>query len=317
MPRKPRIEYSGAFYHVIVRGNQKQRIFKDQADFQKYLLLLTAYKNRTGSRIYAYILMHNHVHLLIETADIPLSKVMQGLNQTYTMYYNRKYRTVGHLFQGRYKAILCDREAYLLGLLKYIQRNPLRAKIVDRLDAYPWSSHHAYSGRDNPLGLVDTDQVLRMFSENKTRARRKYRDFMTDSETLDRHAVYATIDQRLQGGEHFLDEVQKRFEQKVERGRRKKEHSLEKISDVVVGKTGVGLPVMQSETRRRSVAEARRLVSIMAVECGYKKAEIARFIRKDPAAVTQYVRDAEGRKEETEKLLRMLGEESASRDEGA
>ena len=86
MPRKPRIEYSGAFYHVIARGNQKQRIFKDAADFQKYLLLLTVYKNRTGSRVYGYILMNNHVHLLVEIRDIPLSKFMQGLNQTYTMY---------------------------------------------------------------------------------------------------------------------------------------------------------------------------------------------------------------------------------------
>lgn len=306
MPRKPRIEYPGAFYHVIIRGNQKQRIFKDETDRQKYLLLLTAYKNRTGSRIYAYILMHNHVHLLIETGGIPLSKVMQGLNQTYTMYYNRKYRTVGHLFQGRYKAILCDRDAYLLGLLKYIHRNPLRAKIAERLDAYPWSSHHAYTGRDNPLGIVDTDQVLQMFSESKTRARRKYREFMADRETLDRHAVYATIDQRLQGDEQFLDEVQKLTEQQVGRGRKGKEYSLERISDVVAGETGVGLAEMLSDTRRRRVAEARRLVSILAVESGYKKAEIARYLQKDPAAVTQYVRDAGGRKEETEKLLQML-----------
>ena len=306
MPRKPRIEYPGAFYHVIIRGNQKQRIFKDESDRQKYLLLLTAYKNRTGSRIYAYTLMHNHVHLLIETGGIPLSKVMQGLNQTYTMYYNRKYRTVGHLFQGRYKAILCDRDAYLLGLLKYIHRNPLRAKIAERLDAYPWSSHHAYTGRDNPLGIVDTDQVLQMFSESKTRARRKYREFMADRETLDRHAVYATIDQRLQGDEQFLDEVQKLTEQQVGRGRKGKEYSLERISDVVAGETGVGLAEMLSDTRRRRVAEARRLVSILAVESGYKKAEIARYLQKDPAAVTQYVRDAGGRKEETEKLLQML-----------
>jgi len=128
MPRKPRIEFAGAFYHVIVRGNQKQRVFKDAADFQKYLLTLTVYKNRAGCRIYAYVLMNNHVHLLVETQDVPLSKVMQGVNQTYTMYFNRKYRTVGHLFQGRYKAILCDRDAYLLGLVKYIHENPLRAR---------------------------------------------------------------------------------------------------------------------------------------------------------------------------------------------
>ncbi len=91
MPRKPRIEFSGAFYHVIVRGSQKQRIFKDNDDFQKYLLTLTVYKNRTDSRIHAYVLMNNHVHLLIETGDVALSKVMQGINQSYTLYFNRRY----------------------------------------------------------------------------------------------------------------------------------------------------------------------------------------------------------------------------------
>jgi hypothetical protein len=111
----------------------------------------------------------------METGDVRLSKIMQGLNQTYTMYFNRRYRTVGHLFQGRYKAILCDREAYLLGLVKYIHKNPVRAKIVERLDAYAWSSHHTYTGKNNPLAIVDADQVLRMFSKNKTLARKKYR----------------------------------------------------------------------------------------------------------------------------------------------
>jgi len=154
MPRKPRIEYEGAFYHVITRGNQRQQIFRDAADFQKYHQFLTIYKNRTRCRVYAYALMNNHVHLLLETADVPLSRIMQGLNQTYTMFFNRKYRTVGHLFQGRYKAILCDRVAYLLGLIKYIHHNPVRAKAAQSPDDYIWTSHHAYTGKNNPLGLT-------------------------------------------------------------------------------------------------------------------------------------------------------------------
>jgi len=307
MPRKPRIEYAGAFYHVIARGNQKQRIFKDAADFQKYLLLLTVYKNRTGSRVYTYILMNNHIHLLIETRDIPLSKFMQGLNQTYTMYFNRRYRTIGHLFQGRYKAILCDRDAYLLGLLKYIHQNPLRARITERLDAYPWSSHHAYTGKNNPLGLIDTDQVLRMFSENKTRSRSKYREFMAETDTLGRDAVYATIDQRLQGDERFLDEVQRQTEQQIEPGRKKKERSLRVIADAVQKATGVELQEMQSETRQSRVTEARRMVSIIAGEYGYKKVETAHYLKKDPAAVTLYMRDKDERREEIEKVIGMMG----------
>jgi putative transposase len=308
MPRKPRIEYSGAFYHVIVRGNQKQRIFKDPADFQKYLLLLTAYKNRTGCRVYAYVLMNNHVHLLIETKDIPLSKVMQGLNQTYTMYFNKRYRTVGHLFQGRYKAILCDRDAYLLGLLKYIHQNPLRAKIADILDSYLWSSHHAYTGKNNPLSIVDTDTVLRIFSENKGRARRKYREFMADRDTLGKDAVYATIDQRLQGDETFVEEVQAKSEQQVAKEKRKKAHSLAAMAKAVASTTGVGLEELRSATKQGRVMAGRRLMSVVARHYGYKGKEIAEFLQKDPAAVTWYVRNGAEEQKMVETITTMLEE---------
>jgi putative transposase len=141
--------------------------------------------------------MGNHVHILIETGETPLSKVFQGINQTYTAYFNRKYRTVGHLFQGRYKAVLCDRENYLLALLKYIHYNPVRARIAETLADYPWSSHYSYIGKSNPLGVVDTDQVLHMFSEKKSRARKQYQAVIEEAGGLKKNEVYATIDQRV------------------------------------------------------------------------------------------------------------------------
>ena len=291
MPRKPRIEYTGAFYHVITRGNQKQKIFKDTGDFQKYLLLLTAYKNRTGCRIFAYVLMNNHVHLLIETQDIPLSKVMQGLNQTYTMYYNRRYRTVGHLFQGRYKAILCDKEAYLLGLLKYIHFNPLRAKLVETLDAYPWSSHHAYIEKNNPLAIVDTDLVLRMFSDSKRRSRKQYREFMADGKTIEKSDVYATVDQRMQGDESFVERVMAFTDKPIEPGLKKKERSLRQIMAAVEEKTGVNLEQLRSSGKTASFVVGRRIFSLVAREYGHPGNEIAYFLRKDPAAVTGYCKN--------------------------
>jgi len=292
MPRKPRIEYSGALYHVITCGNQKQRIFKDRADFQKYLLTLTVYKNRTGCRIFAYMLMNNHVHLLIESGDVPLSKVMQGVNQTYTMYFNRRYRTVGHLFQGRYKAIVCDKEACLPGLLKYIHQNPLRAKIAERLDQYPWSSHHAYTGRNNPHGLVDADQVLRMFSASKARSRTKYREFMLEEETLNKTAVYATVDQRLQGDETFIEAVQQKSDQSMEKEKKGRLFSLAALARAVEQQLGTSLDDLRSATKQARVMAGRRLVSVVSKACGYKGKEIAEFLRKDPAAVTGYLRNA-------------------------
>ena len=124
MARKPRVEYDGAFYHVIVRGNQQQRTFDDDQDRIVYLERLEHYRQRYGFRLFAYILMSNHVHLLLETKSVPLSKIMQGVQFSYTQRYNRRHRKVGHLFQGRYKAILFDRDAYLLELVRYIHLNP-------------------------------------------------------------------------------------------------------------------------------------------------------------------------------------------------
>lgn len=289
-PRKPRIEFSGAFYHVIARGNQKQRIFKDSADFQKYLLLLTIYKNRTGCRIYAYVLMNNHVHLLMETGDVPLSKIMQGLNQTYTMYFNKRYRTVGHLFQGCYKALLCDREAYLLGLVKYIHENPLRAKIVERFDAYAWSSHHAYTGKNNPLALVDTDQVLRMFSEKKTRARKKYREFMADKEGYEKNDVYTAIDQRLKGDEEFVDRILEQHDKETVKPWRRRP-SMDSISAAIEQCHQVSLDDLRSSGKSRAIAHARKVFSILARDKGYKAVEIGKCLDKDPSKLTTYLRE--------------------------
>jgi REP element-mobilizing transposase RayT len=166
MARKPRIEFAGALYHVLVRGNLKQTVFKDRFDSLKYLEVLCKYKERYHACIFSYVLMSNHLHLFIETKETPLSKIMQGINQSYTVYFNRKYGTVGHLFQGRYKAILCDRDAYLLSLLKYIHLNPARAHIVENPKDYEWSSHNAYARKKADKVLAETEQVLRIFSED-------------------------------------------------------------------------------------------------------------------------------------------------------
>ena len=132
-----------------------------------------------------------------------------------------------------------------------------------------------------------------MFSENKVQARKRYREFMADQDILARSAVYATIDQRLQGDDDFIDDVQKLTEQRIEPGKKKKEHSLQKIAAVVQHVTGVKRSEMQSETRQSTVTGARRIVSIIAAKYGYKKVDIARYLRKDPAAVTLYLKGAQ------------------------
>lgn len=120
MARKPRLDVPGAVYHVIVRGNRRATIFHDDADYRAYLERLERYRQRDGATLHAYVLMPNHVHLLLETGDGPLSRTMQTLQFTYSQYYNRRYDKTGHVFQGRYHAILCDRDAYLVELVRYL-----------------------------------------------------------------------------------------------------------------------------------------------------------------------------------------------------
>jgi len=141
MARRPRIHFPGALYHVITRGNRRQGIFLDEKDLEKFLAYIVDYKSRHSFRLYAYALMKNHLHLLVEVEETPLSRIMQSLLFRYTRYFNRRYGEVGHLFQGRYKAIVCDKDAYLLELVRYIHLNPVRAKIVKSPEDYGWTGH--------------------------------------------------------------------------------------------------------------------------------------------------------------------------------
>jgi transcriptional regulator with XRE-family HTH domain len=234
--------------------------------------------------------MGNHVHLLIETGETPLSKVLQGINQSFTLYFNRRYKTVGHLFQGRYKAILCDRDNYLLTLLKYIHQNPLRAGFAENLDNYQWSSHQAYTGKRDPLGLVDVDQVLRMFSENKAGARRHYCAFMNDGEVIDKNSVYATVDQRVQGDEEFVDRVLEKYDGNIKKEPKKKEYTLSAISRAVETHFAVSLDQLRSSAKEHSIMRARRSLAITAKAYGYRGQEIADYLGKDPASVSGYLR---------------------------
>jgi REP element-mobilizing transposase RayT len=125
MPRKPRIEYPAAFYHIMCRGNNDEFILTEEKP--EYIRILEKYKERYKFKIYAYCIMDNHVHLLIETGEKPISKIMQGIQQSFIQYYNKKYNRSGHVFQQRYKAQLCDKERYIWQLIKYIHYNPVEA----------------------------------------------------------------------------------------------------------------------------------------------------------------------------------------------
>jgi REP element-mobilizing transposase RayT len=180
--RKPRLLFPGGLYHVIARGNQRQKTFWAQEDFRKYLQLLGEHLESREIRLYAYCLMPNHLHLLLEQGgEFPLSRFMHRLQSAYTQYFNRKRKKVGHLFQGRYKAILVDRDCYLLELVRYIQLNPFRAKLEEKPGQYPWTSHKQYLGQEKPpLAKVEVESVLGLFAKRQKEAQREYVRFVRD-----------------------------------------------------------------------------------------------------------------------------------------
>ncbi|MBI5746340.1 MAG: transposase [Nitrospirae bacterium] len=307
MARKPRIEFDGAFYHVITRGNQRQKIFKDKEDYKRYLAILGDYKERYKYFLNAYILMSNHVHLLIETQDVPLSKILQGINQRYTIYFNRKYRTIGHLFQGRYKAILCDKDEYMLTLVKYIHLNPVRAGIIKNADEYEWSSHRCYiekPGRGNII--IDTDQVLGVFSGREAKARRLYRAYMDEGQEIWKEEIYSTIDQRILGDERFAEKVSEKGKTEVISIKRLKEYTLGEIATGIEGAYGITLKEIKAKGKNRDIMIGRKLFSLIAKEYGYKGKEIAGYIQKDPAVVTRYLREKGDLRAEVERVIERI-----------
>jgi putative transposase len=306
MARKTRIEFENALYHVITRGNQKQIVFQNDADFSKYLTILSIYRERYGFILHSYVLMSNHLHLLIETPKTPLSKIMQGINQSYTMYFNRRYSTVGHLFQGRYKAILCDRDRYQLSLVKYIHLNPVRAGIVEAPEAYPWSSHHYYLLPDDKTGIVDTDAVLEMFSGDRGAAKSFYQDFVKADASIPREEVYATVEQRILGDEHFVEKVFKKSSVKFQETRREREYTLEQIAGAIAGIYGISLEEIRSARKSTRISTGKKMMSLVAHAYGYKGREIAAFINKDPVAITRHLKERANSEKEIAEVVTIL-----------
>jgi len=205
MPRKARAEVEGGLYHIITRGNNRRQIFNSPSDYEKFLSLLAVQKVKLPFFLYAYCLMSNHVHLLIERQASAVGRIMHRLLTGYAQYYNRRYRRVGHLLQGRHKAILCQSDRYLSELVRYIHLNPVRARIVNQPENYEYSSHRAYLGME-PAGMVDVDPVLRHFGVKKSIASERYRQFVAAGIKHGHcQEFYAADEGRILGTEEFVD----------------------------------------------------------------------------------------------------------------
>ena len=179
MPREARQFVPGGLYHVIARGNRGQEVFLDDADRARFLTKLQEHLQVTGCILYAFVLMPNHVHLLLGVGNEPLATLMQPLLTSHVRWFNNRHGRSGHLFQGPYQAILCQRESHLLELIRYLHLNPVRAGLCGMPQEYAWSSHSDYVGR-LPRPWIAAGEVLSLFSFRQPRAHAAYERFVAE-----------------------------------------------------------------------------------------------------------------------------------------
>ena len=211
MARPLRIEFEGCFYHITSRGNEKKRIFRNTGDRRRFLSLFKDVNHSYSGVIYSYVLMDNHYHILMETMEANLSKIMHHINVSYTVYFNKKYRRVGHLFQGRYKALVVDKESYLLELSRYIHLNPVRAGIVKKPENYRWSSYQYYIGKNKVIPeWLNIEWLVERFGPDKSFAFQQYRRFIEEAITKDiKNPFENTFVNTILGSNDFVEKVRK------------------------------------------------------------------------------------------------------------
>lgn len=306
MARRPRLFAPGLLYHVFVRGNHRQKTLLTAQDYQAYLERLARYCKRYDVVLYTYCLMPNHVHLLLETAREPLSKFMQGLQQSYTQYFNRTHRKVGHLFQGRYKAIICERDRYLLALLRYIHLNPVRAKLVATPEEHPYSGHRVYLA-GKATAILDPAKGLALLG-----GRRAYRQFVLEGLAEGHNdAYYEAEDQRFLGTEEFRNRVQ--AEEKGEQQPRMK-RSLAGALRILAAHIEMAPEILRGSDRSWVVARLRTLVAYVLIRrLGFGVSEVAAYLGRDVATVSALLARFADRlkadqriKEEVERLAKIV-----------
>jgi putative transposase len=232
MARPLRLELAGGLYHVTSRGDRQEDIYTDDADREKWLEILGSVCSRFNWRCHAYCQMDNHYHIVVETAEANLSKGMRQLNGVYTQYYNHQHKRVGHVYQGRYKGILVERDTYLLELSRYVVLNPVRAHMIKTIEDWKWSSYQAMIGDVPARPWIETDWILGNFAKRRKIAVAKYIDFVREGVGLP--SLWSDLkNQIFLGTEKFVNKKQKLINKKESLGevprlhRRKIPKSLE------------------------------------------------------------------------------------------
>ena len=322
MPRKARIDAPGALHHIIVRGIEKRKIFEDDKDRNQFIKRLDDILTEANTPIYAWALIPNHVHLLLKTGLTPIATIMRRLLTGYAVYFNRRHRRHGHLFQNRYKSILCQEEPYFRELVRYIHLNPLRAELVEdirALDKYPYCGHSAVVEKVK-RDWQQVDYVLEFFGKRRSDARKAYRQFIKKGvlqgrrpeltgggllrsiggwsvlSSLRDEAVRVKGDERILGDTDFVEAVLREADEQLERRCRLQLEGfdLERVALRVASVMNIPVELVWEKSRRPQVVEARDLLCYWASkELVISKTDLARRLNLTQPAVSIAVRRGE------------------------
>lgn len=311
MPRQPRLDIPDLLQHVIVRGIERGLIFRDDDDRHSFLDRLRNLLAETGTECFAWALIPNHLHLLLRPRQIELSRFMRRLLTGYAVNFNRRHKRAGHLFQNRYKSILCEEDVYLLELVRYIHLNPLRAGLVpdlEALDSYPWCGHAELLGKRPSTGLT-CDSVLELFGDKLKTARHAYHQFLADglamgkrselvggglrrSQALNRGKdEYQDYDNRILGSGEFVESLR---QEGLLDSSMPSPMELIDLQKAIEGYYQLPRQGLCQRGRQNTVAEARAVFCYCGVRAlHYSGAEIGRHLGIGPSSVTRSVRRGE------------------------
>jgi putative transposase len=318
MPRQARLDAPGTLHHVMIRGIERANIFQDDKDRGQFLSRVGEIGKATGTRIVAWVLMDNHVHLLLFSGSSGLPRFMRRLLTGYAMWFNRRHQRAGHLFQNRYKSIVCEEDRYLLELVRYIHLNPLRSHTVqslEELDRYPWSGHGVLVGKIRH-DWQEKEYVLNQFGRVEKQSIRAYRKFIEEGKGLGRRPELVggglvrslggwskvlsmrgrgeevENDSRILGSGDFVQVVIRDAEETIARQvRNRGAKPIEEIIQRMCRESGVSEKEVSSGSQRRRVSAARaEIACYLSREMGISMAEMARRLGVGTSAIAMAIR---------------------------
>ncbi len=321
MPRRARLDAPGTLHHVIVRGIERRRIVNDAADRKNFVKRLGELSAATKTTIYAWALLSNHAHILLRSSEIGLSGFMRRLLTGYAISYNRRHRRWGHLFQNRYKSIVCDEDAYFTELVRYIHLNPLRAKLVKnlaQLDRYRWSGHGVIMGKVQ-YEWQNRDYVLKWFGKKESEAKNAYRNYVEKGidegrrpelvggglirslggwsavKALRRSGDRELSDDRILGSGKFVERIIKEAEPKIKFQLPVLEdhHKIDKFITRICQDENVSIEELKGGSRRKEISRVRARIAIGLIKTqGLAFAEVGRQLGVSTSAISKIIKRA-------------------------